>query len=287
MIQAEEFLLRLSLCPGLGPVGRYRVWQAAAASGCFDRLDWLAQTAGIGERTRATLAANWRQEKLDWLVARNRGMARLTILDPEYPQGLKETYSPPLVLYYRGNLSALLAPGLAVVGARKASDYGRAALTRVLPGVVANQVAIISGLARGIDTLSHQLALCQQGVTIAVIGNGLDLVYPPENRDLQAAVAARGLVLTEYPLGSRPLPHHFPTRNRIIAGLCKTCLVVEGRQKSGSLITASIVLQENRNVCAIPGPITSDLAVGPNELIAAGAKPVMTAGDILEEFGPD
>lgn len=287
MMQPEEFLLRLSLCPGVGPVGRYRLWRAAEASYCFERVDWLAREAGLSVRSRQALATHWSGAALEQLVDQNRGQSRLTILDPDYPVGLRESYSPPLVLYYRGDLQLLRAPSLAVVGARDASDYGRVALGRVLPGVVNQQVAIVSGLARGIDTLSHQLALARDGMPIAVIGNGLDQTYPPENRDLQEMVARRGLLLTEYPLGSRPLPHHFPTRNRIIAGLCQTCLVVEGRQKSGSLITASIAMQENRNVCAIPGPITSDLAVGPNELIAAGAKPILCARDLLDEFGSE
>lgn len=286
MMQAEAFLLRLSLCPGLGPVGRYHVWRVARAQHCFGPLARLTQLPGLEPRERQALRAHWSQPGLDRQVAENQAQPRLTILDPAYPRGLAESYCPPLVLYYQGNLAALAPPSLAVVGARAASGYGRAALTQVLPGVVAQGIAVVSGLARGIDTLSHQLTLQHGGMTIAVIGNGLDRVYPPENWDLQAAIATQGLVLSEYPYGSRPLPYHFPTRNRIIAGLCTTCLVVEGRQKSGSLITASLALQENRNVCAIPGPITSDLAVGPNELILAGAKPILDATDLLTEFGP-
>lgn len=142
----------------------------------------------------------------------------------------------------------------------------------------------MSGLARGVDGAAHRLTLKHAGKAIAVIGNGLDRIYPRENTDLQNMIMHSGLLLTEYPLGTAPLPFHFPERNRIIAGLSTACLVVEARQKSGSLITANIAVQENRNVLAVPGSILQPLSKGCNELIAQGARPALDASDILEEL---
>lgn len=150
--------------------------------------------------------------------------------------------------------------------------------------MIQQQLVLVSGLAKGVDGLTHQLALKHHGKTIAVIGNGLDISYPSCNRALQTQIAHAGLLLSEYPLESRPLKYHFPLRNRIIAGLCKTVLVVEARHHSGSLITANLALQENRNVLALPGRINDINSTGCNELIAAGAKPVLNSNDILEEF---
>ncbi len=157
-------------------------------------------------------------------------------------------------------------------------------MTQLLPNVIQQKLILVSGLAKGVDGLSHQLALKHHGKTIAVIGNGLDISYPSCNRALQTQIAHAGLLLSEYPLESRPLKYHFPLRNRIIAGLCQTVLVVEARHHSGSLITANLALQENRNVLALPGRINDIYSTGCNELIAAGAKPVLNSNDILEEF---
>ncbi len=209
----------------------------------------------------------------------------LTILDKRYPSQLQEIYSPPVVLFYQGDLELLDSKKLlGVVGARQCSSYALQALTQLLPNVIQQKLILVSGLAKGVDGLSHQLALKHHGKTIAVIGNGLDISYPSCNRALQTQIAHAGLLLSEYPLESRPLKYHFPLRNRIIAGLCQTVLVVEARHHSGSLITANLALQENRNVLALPGRINDIYSTGCNELIAAGAKPVLNSNDILEEF---
>lgn len=175
-------------------------------------------------------------------------------------------------------------PALGVVGSRVHSPYAEDSLKLLLPDVINQGIVIVSGLAKGIDSIVHQMTMNCCGKTIAVIGTGLDVVYPRGNVMLQNEVAAKGLLLTEYPLGSQPLKFHFPQRNRIIAGLVQTILVVEARHRSGTLITANVALQENRNVLAIPGKITESLSQGTNELIAAGAKPALCSEDIIEEF---
>jgi DNA processing protein len=208
----------------------------------------------------------------------------ISILDDDYPMQLKESYLPPIVFFYSGNLSLLKQRLLGIVGSRKCSDYSLASLKILLPDVIKHNVTVVSGLARGVDKLSHQGAIANQGQTIAVIGTGLDKYYPKENESLQKQIAKNHLLISEYPVGSQPARYHFPERNRIIAGLVKSILVTEAKEKSGSLITVNLALQNNRNVMALPGRIDSNLSLGCNKLILAGAKPVVTAKDILEEF---
>lgn len=207
-----------------------------------------------------------------------------TIFDEDYPVLLKEIYNPPLVFFYNGNFSLLNAPTLAIVGARKHSPYAKEVLKKLLPDVLDEGIATVSGLAKGIDSLAHKITLSEKGKTIGVIGTGLDRTYPRENFELQANMEKEGIVLSEYALGQKPLRFHFPARNRIISGLCQSLLVVEARRQSGSLITANMALQENRNILAVPGNINSILSEGCNELILEGAKPILRAEDILEEF---
>lgn len=157
-------------------------------------------------------------------------------------------------------------------------------LKKLLPDILDEGIATVSGLAKGIDSLAHKITLSEKGKTIGVIGTGLDRTYPRENFELQANMEKEGIVLSEYALGQKPLRFHFPARNRIISGLCQSLLVVEARRQSGSLITANMALQENRNVLAVPGNINSILSEGCNELILEGAKPILRAEDILEEF---
>ncbi|WP_318766100.1 DNA-processing protein DprA [Lactiplantibacillus carotarum] len=175
---------------------------------------------------------------------------------------------------------------LAVVGARQSTSYGARCVSRLLTPLVPEKLTIVSGLAVGIDGWSHRTALNCGLPTIAVIGTGLDAYYPRENATLQRRVGQVGLLISEYPLGTGPARYRFPERNRIIAGLCQTLIVIEARERSGSLITANLALQNNRNVLAVPGPIDAPLSVGCNQLIAAGAKPVLNSRHIIEEFLP-
>ncbi len=284
MLTVRDFLLRLSLCRGIGRVSKVRLWRAAVAHRNFNDLPALATAAQLGPSSQAALLNNWASDQLQGAVEVNQESPYLTVVDDEYPPQLRETFCPPLVLFYTGNLDLLRCPMLAVVGARDMSAYGETVLRGLIPQVSKRQIAVVSGLARGIDGMSHRLALASGGPTIGIVGCGLNRSYPPENRQLQADVAKQGLVLSEYGQGEPPLAFHFPERNRIIAGLAATVVVIEAKKRSGSLITANLALEENRTVCAVPGRIDTFRSLGCNELIAAGAKPVLRAQDVLDEF---
>ncbi len=202
----------------------------------------------------------------------------------EYPALLKEIYDPPVVLFYRGRLELLNKEAFAVVGTRRPTRYGRNAAAHLTAELVQAGLVIVSGMARGIDTVVHQTVLEHGGDTIAVLGCGVDRVYPAENRELHHAVGERGLLLSEYPPGTEPEAGNFPRRNRIISGLSRGVLVVEAAERSGALITAWLALDQNREVFAVPGPIFAQASQGTNNLIRQGAKLVTRAEDILEEF---
>lgn len=205
------------------------------------------------------------------------GVATLKISDPKYPQLLRETPDPPKLLYYRGNLDLLMLPMTSVVGTRKPTPYG-IEVTEIVINKLASTQVVVSGLAYGIDALAHQQTLEMSGKTIAVLGSGLDpaSIYPAEHRKLAEEIIEKGgLLLSEYPVGSPPLKFHFPARNRIIAGLSPQLIVIEAGEVSGTLITAQLALDYNREVWAVPGPITSELSRGTNMLLAAGARPLV------------
>lgn len=239
-MEAREFLYRLSLVRGIGLVTKGAIWTAAQDSQRYDDLAVLASEVGLNMDHTADLIANFYGNELDQQLAVNAKVPSICLLDDEYPEQLKEIAHPPLVLYYQGDINLLKKRSLAVVGARKQIQYGRMASDLLLPEIVNQGYPIVSGLAKGMDTIAHQFTLENNGKPIGVIGTGLDKVYPAENQKLQRLVAEKGVLITEYPLGSAPLPYHFPERNRIIAGLCTACLVLMAKEKSGSLITAKI-----------------------------------------------
>ncbi len=285
MNELEFFLLKLHLC-NLDLKNELRVVRYMLSFERCPSKDELFLLLKLGQTQKNDLWDALQSKQLAQKVQQNLKVSHfLTILDKRYPSQLQEIYSPPVVLFYQGDIELLDSKKLlGVVGARQCSSYALQALTQLLPNVIQQQLILVSGLAKGVDGLTHQLALKHHGKTVAVIGNGLDISYPSCNRALQTQIAHAGLLLSEYPLESRPLKYHFPLRNRIIAGLCQTVLVVEARHHSGSLITANLALQENRNVLALPGRINDIYSTGCNELIAAGAKPVLNSNDILEEF---
>ncbi len=285
MNELEFFLLKLHLC-NLDLKNELRVVRYMLSFERCPSKDELFLLLKLGQTQKNDLWNALQSKQLSQKIQQNLKVSHfLTILDKRYPSQLQEIYSPPVVLFYQGDLELLDSKKLlGVVGARQCSSYALQALTQLLPNVIQQKLILVSGLAKGVDGLSHQLALKHHGKTIAVIGNGLDISYPSCNRALQTQIAHAGLLLSEYPLESRPLKYHFPLRNRIIAGLCQTVLFVEARHHSGSLITANLALQENRNVLALPGRINDIYSTGCNELIAAGAKPVLNSNDILEEF---
>ena len=200
-----------------------------------------------------------------------------------YPQSLRNISNPPMILYYRGDIRVTEQICLAVVGSRAASVYGRNVARKLAREMAESGIVIVSGMARGIDSEAHRGAL-EAGKTIAILGSGLNVIYPPENRKLFQEITASGIVISEFPLNNHPEPVNFPLRNRIISGLCRGVVVVEGKEKSGALITADFALEQGRDVFAVPGPINSKTSVGPNNLIKQGAILVTGIEDILEEY---
>lgn len=226
---------------------------------------------------------NYKQLDLKKLRQEFKKFPVLSILDSNYPLELKEIYNPPALLFYQGNIELLSKPKLAVVGARQASQIGCQSVKKIIKETN-NQFVIVSGLARGIDTAAHVSALKNGGSSIAVIGSGLDVYYPTENKKLQEYMSYNHLVLSEYFTGEQPLKFHFPERNRIIAGLCQGIVVAEAKMRSGSLITCERALEEGREVFAIPGNIIDGKSDGCHHLIQEGAKCIISGKDILSEY---
>ncbi len=215
-------------------------------------------------------------------------IATISINDAAYPPALKEIHNAPRILYVRGTLPARDALSLAVVGTRTPSAYGKQITPGIVRELVRHGATIISGLALGIDGIAHEATLTSGGVTIAVLGAGVDdtSIYPPSHKTLAKRILENGgALVSEYAPGTTPERFHFPERNRIIAGLSRGVLIIEAKEKSGALITATLALKENRDVFAVPGPITSEHSRGPNRLLREGAKAVLDAYDILEEYG--
>jgi DNA processing protein len=240
--------------------------------------------AGLDDRTAATLVAARASidpaEELERLA--RAGVRALPRADPDYPSRLREIDDAPPLLYVRGAWTSDDEWSVAIVGTRRATAYGRQVAGEFARGLAANRVTVVSGLARGIDTLAHRAAVDAGGRTVAVFASGLDTVYPPENRRLADEIAERGALLTDYPLGARPRAEFFPRRNRILSGLSLGTLVVEGDHTSGAMITARFALDQGREVFAVPGSIFSAQSRGPLGLIRDGATPVTGVGDLLE-----
>ncbi|MCY9806831.1 DNA-processing protein DprA [Lentilactobacillus senioris] len=287
-MKLRELLLRIHLSKGIGIKGRYLAFQFLL------KQPFLSKVTARTIINAGLVTSQYQQEfehSFNQLLTNQRLVNKLVdneqwicICDADYPERLRESYLPPIILFYRGDWQLVHKTTLAIVGSRKASTYSIQALTKLLTPVCCRQLVIVSGLAKGVDTLAHTRVIQQHGKTIAVIGTGLDISYPANNQKLQQYIANNHLLISEYPNGIRGHKSHFPERNRILAGLVETILVTEAAKHSGSLITANLALQNNRNVLAVPGPITSSLSVGTNELIAAGAKPILTTKDLLEEF---
>jgi DNA processing protein len=247
----------------------------------------LEQTAGFNHKTARNIKdfRDWERARTEIERAAREGVSIVTVENPAFPERLKNIYDYPPLLYMKGTLQADDIP-VAVVGSRSASPYGRYVTERLCRELAHRGVTIVSGLARGIDTCAHRGALSARGRTIAVLGCGIDVIYPPENRKLHGGIIENGAVVTEYPFGTEPNRPNFPARNRIISGMSLGVLIVEAGEKSGSLITARCALDQGREVFAVPGSIDLPGSRGTNQLIRQGAKLVENVEDILEEILP-
>jgi DNA processing protein len=284
---SRKYWLGFNLVKGIGPMkvralldyfgDLATAWKADAAA---------LREAGLDRRALSSLLKSRAELNLDTQLARlaKQDVQVLTWDDADYPPRLLQIPDPPPVLYVRGQLMAEDQWALAVVGTRRASSYGRTVTQRLATDLAVNHVTVVSGLARGIDAEAHRAALQVGGRTIAVLGCGLDLIYPPEHRRLAREIVENGALVSEYPLGTRPEASNFPPRNRIISGLSLGVLVVEAGIKSGALITADYAADQGRDVFAVPGNLFVRSSAGTNRLIQDGAKLVTGAEDILEEL---
>ena len=285
--EEELHWLALTLVPGLGTrmagklLDRFRSPQAV-----FRASRTELEGAGISGMVAQSIASGCSFE--DALDQQHKmaetGAAVVARNDPRYPQMLREIFDPPVLLFARGRLELLQSFHFAVVGTRRPTPYGLAAAEKLSGDLARAGLTIVSGMARGIDTTAHRGALSAGGDTIAVLGCGVDVVYPSENRRLAADLAIKGLIISEFPMASTAFPQNFPIRNRIISGMSAGVLVVEGAQYSGSSITAKLALDQGREVFAVPGNITSKASWGPNLLIKQGAKLVQDWNDVIVEL---
>ena len=255
----------------------------AAFTASFDDLT----DAGLSAKAADVLLVERRAIDPDIALqgVKDAGFVVMTRQDRRYPTLLREIYDPPAVLYYRGESDVLNGHCIAIVGSRKATEYGKAAAARLAGDLARAGTVVVSGMARGIDTHAHAGALRAEGKTVAVLGCGLDICYPPENVRLREKIVSQGIVLSEFPPGTKPKPHHFPMRNRIISGLSVATVVVEAAEKSGALITADCALEQGREVFAVPGSINSPASRGCHRLIKEGAAVAENGADILAELG--
>lgn len=284
-----EYLVGLNLLPGMGPSAIERVlgvfgsargaWEASAedlarAAGLKKGLTQLisrAKSSGVLEREMETAQA--------------LGAYFVTKADPVYPPALRDIPAAPPVLYVLGTLPGRDSTAVAVVGTRRASSYGLTVAYGLARDLARCGIVVVSGLARGIDAAAHEGSLEGGGPTVAVLGSGLDVIYPPEHRKLYRMISEAGTVVSEFPFGTRPARSTFPRRNRVIAGMSACCVVVESKEDGGALITSGLALEFGREVMAVPGDITRPTSKGTNLLIRDGAVPVTGLSDVLEALG--
>jgi DNA processing protein len=285
--EEELYWLALKMVPGLGTrtsvklLDRFRTPQAI-----FRASRTELESAGVNGAVAQSIASGITFE--DAAAQHDKmlesGAVVISIGDPRYPQLLREIFDPPILLFARGRVELLPSLAVAVVGTRRPTAYGLAVAERLSGDLAHAGLTIASGMARGVDSAAHKGALAAGGDTIAVLGCGVDIVYPAENRRLAAELAVKGLLISEFPMGATAFPQNFPIRNRIISGISLGVLVVEGAQYSGSAITAKLAMDQGREVFAVPGNITNKLAWGPNLLIKQGAKLVQDWNDVVSEL---
>ena len=284
------YWLALSLTPGVGSIlikrllDRFKTPEAVFRAS----LKELVRIEGLGERVAGEIQKGPSEKvvKRELSLLEKTGGRIVTLKDDDYPARLKDIYDPPALLYLRGELRRGDELAVAIVGSRKTSAYGREVTEKIGEDLARHGVTVVSGMARGIDSVAHKGALQGGGRTIAVLGCGIDVIYPSENRNLFYQIIERGAILSEFPMGSPPEGGHFPRRNRIISGLSIGVVIVQASAESGSLITAGYALEQGREVFAVPGNVGAEGSRGTNQLIKEGAKLVESSEDILEEILP-
>lgn len=285
----NKFLIALTYIHNLGPITLLKIlkhltpeqiWQASLSD--LQKIGVIEKFANYLINCRKNLEPDKIIEELQ-----KEKINFLTIFDKNYPQLLKEIYNPPIIIYYKGDANILTNEYLlSIVGTRKITNYGKSVLENFIPYLINYNFVITSGLALGTDACAHQLTVDNSGQTIAVLGSGLDMVYPRANLKLADEILEKnGLIVSEFPLGTQPLKQNFPYRNRIISGLSPATLITEADIKSGAMITAKYALEQNREVLALPGEIIKNQSSGTNKLIQSGAKIITEINDVLEIYG--
>lgn len=285
-IENKKYWIWFSLIKGLGSIKKQELLKIYKTPEKIYKLkkEELMKIKGIGEN----IADNILDEELRLTInvhiaymVKNK-IDIVSIYEKEYPQILKQIYDFPVCLYIKGNKEILNNESIAIIGCREASQYGIKAAKYFAYNLAKNNVNIVSGLARGIDSYAHIGSICAKGKTIAIVGNGLDTVYPKENLELSKKIIEdNGAIISEYPLGTKPEKMNFVARNRIISGLCSKIIVIEAKEKSGTLLTVDFALEQGRDVYVVPGNINSINSVGTNELLKNGAKVATTYIDVL------
>lgn len=273
-------------------VGPRKTLDLIAAFGSLDNIfnatyKELISIPGFNDKTASSILQDAEKDLIEGQLKliEKFDVKVLSIWDDEYPQKLKQIYDPPIVLFCRGDISLLNSDSIGIVGTRTPTRYGKTVSAEFSQALAQRGLTIISGAAKGVDAIVHQACLKSQGKTLAVLGCGVDRVYPAENRELLDSISSSGLIVSEFLMGSKPDAQNFPRRNRIISGLTLGTLVIEAAERSGSLITAYFALDQNREVFSIPGPIDSRQSKGTNLLIKQGAKLVESVEDITDELG--
>lgn len=284
------YWIALSILPEIGPVySRKLLSMFKTPEGIFKAgIDDLLSIEGIGINRANNIKdfSSWKDVEKQITILEKKAIKTVSVNDASYPEMLREIEDAPIVIYMRGDMYPHDRYAIAIVGSRKPTSYGATVAERISEELASMGFTIVSGMARGIDALSHKGALRAGGRTVAVLGSGLDVPYPPENKGLMEKIVNAGCVMSEFLPGTPPDRENFPKRNRVISGLSLGVLVIEATADSGSLITAGYALEQGREVFAVPGNITSSTSEGTNELIKKGAVLTRKAEDVLEELAP-
>ncbi|MFW6007321.1 MAG: DNA-processing protein DprA [Halanaerobiales bacterium] len=285
MQNKDKYWLGLCLIKGLGPIRINKLLKYFKDPEIIWNATWeqLNKVLYSGLSQKVIKQRNKIDLNKEMVNIRKKDINFIILNDKKYPEILKQIYDPPPVIFYKGKLD-FNQPAVAVIGSRKCTGYGRRVAETISKKLARNGITIVSGMARGIDTCSHQGAIAGNGKTIAVLGSGLDVIYPAENKNLFKKIQNQGVVISEFPPGTKPISGNFPRRNRIISGLSLGTVVVEASTRSGSLITADLALEQGREVFAVPGNISRASSRGTNNLIKKGAKIVTKVSDITEEL---
>jgi len=292
LIHRDEHLafeLALHRVPGINACIKHQLIQYfKTAKDAMSACDHDLRQAGLSQKVLKNFHdPDWQGVEKDLAWLQQSGNSIVGYRDTEYPSLLKEIYDPPYLLFIKGDASLLRSIQISMVGSRRPTAAGKQIARHLARELVSNNLVITSGLALGVDSMSHQGALEAHGKTLAVLGNGLDRIYPEKNQGLAEAILESGTIISEYPVGTPPLKQNFPTRNRIISGLSVGTIVIEAAKRSGSLITAKLAAEQGREVFAIPGSILNPLSEGCHWLLKQGAKLTETATDVLEELMTD